>query len=479
MTFSVANFLAENVLCILDDPTDDSQRIGAREFGVWICDLPTLIGASQPLTLAYHPIASAPASRRASGAGGWPRRPPFVLGAISQNLVLDHDGSDGTLTPALDLVLNDEDEDEEQQAEVGLRSLATTERRKRRQKGKGMAPSTDHVQISERLALASQTLVRELSRQTRSTTVSAPTFLEVPPAQRAAPAPVSPSVTKRQSRWKLSFGKSAGETDISGTNKRIKASTFPRKLENDGQDCGETGVAISLSKPFQRLLKYPLLFQDLHLHTDPSTFEYESILGTVAEVEIEDENIQKEERDKMRDILSRIEGMDKVKELTVPKPSRVLVEERILAPRELSDTSKPSPPPVGNTKAKRGKTSFKRVLQDGKGGVRGKKDMWLIVFNDVVLRCQRTGTTSLPWGSPCASQVNSLHELQGKSEDATTSRGNSTARPRNLYKFIKVGFRPFFRSGSNLTMSLRSKIGLSATASSFVKAWCPWKSRWF
>ena len=135
------------------------------------------------------------------------------------------------------------------------------------------------------------------------------------------------------------------------------------------------------------------------------------------------------------------------------------MEERIPTPRELSASSKPSsPPPVGTTKAKRGKTSFKclgEVLQNGGGGIGGKKDIWLVVFNDVVLRCQRTGTISLPLGSAYASQVNSLREPQGKSEDANaTTRRNSTAPPRNLYKFIKVGFRPFFRSGNNLTMPL-------------------------
>ncbi len=164
----------------------------------------------------------------------------------------------------------------------------------------------------------------------------------------------------------------------------------------------------------------------------------------VAEVEnivrsIEDEKIQKEERDKTRDILARIEGLDKVKQLAAPKPSRVLVEERMLTPRESSDASKPSPPPTGTTRGVRGKSSFKRlsdVLQSGGGG--GKKDMWLVVFNDVVLRCQRTGTTSLPLGSAHASRANSLPELQGKSKYATTGRRNSSARPRNLYKFIKA-----------------------------------------
>ncbi|KAH9032468.1 kinase-like protein [Lactarius pseudohatsudake] len=238
MTLPVANFLVENVFCILDDPTDDSQRIGAREFGVWIRDLPTLMGASQPATHTHsrvpstasilgHPLASAPASRRPSSrppsaAGGSPRRPPALLHAISQNTPVDpvdHNGPDG-MHP--DLVLNEEDEDEEQQqqAEDGLspsvRSLSTTKRRKRGRKGKGMTPPTDHTQTSERLAMASQTLVRELSRQTRSTTASTQSFLEDPPSQ---PVPVStsiPPVTKKPSKWKLSFGKSAGEA-VTGT----------------------------------------------------------------------------------------------------------------------------------------------------------------------------------------------------------------------------------------------------------------------
>ena len=99
----------------------------------------------------------------------------------------------------------------------------------------------------------------------------------------------------------------------------LKVCTFLRKLEIDAQDRGETGLAISLSKPFQRLLKYPLLFQNLLFHTDPSTFEYDGTLRMVTEVEnivrsIEVEKIQKEERDKTRDILARIEGMDKVKD---------------------------------------------------------------------------------------------------------------------------------------------------------------------
>lgn len=218
----------------------------------------------------------------------------------------------------------------------------------------------------------------------------------------------------------------------------------------DAQDRGETGLSISLSKPFQRLLKYPLMFQNLLFHTDPSTFEYESTLQMVAEVEnivrsIEDEKIQKEERDKTRDILARIEGLDKVKQLAAPKPSRVLVEERMLSPRDTSDASKPSSPPpsTGTTRAVKGKSSMKRLSDVLQSGSSGKKDMWLVVFSDVVLRCQRTGTTSLPLGSAHASRANTVPEVQGKSKYATTGRRNSTARPRNLYKFIKVTYHSF------------------------------------
>jgi hypothetical protein len=204
------------------------------------------------------------------------------------------------------------------------------------------------------------------------------------------------------------------------------------------------------------LLKYPLLFQNLLFHTDPSTFEYESTLQMVAEVEtivrsIEDEKIQKEERDRTRDVFARIEGLEKVKQLAVPKPSRLLVEEKMVSVNELSRDSAGTPlprgsstPPAVGSKAVKGKSSFRRLsdaLQSsGPPAVGGRKDLWLVVFNDVVLRCQRTGTTSLPLAStsPGGARSNSLPELQGKAKYATTGRRNSHTKPRNLYKFIKI-----------------------------------------
>jgi hypothetical protein len=220
-------------------------------------------------------------------------------------------------------------------------------------------------------------------------------------------------------------------------------------LEELAAEKGETGLAITLSKPFQRLLKYPLLFQNLLYHTDPSTYEYESTLLMVAEVEnivrsIEDEKIQKEERDKTRDVFARIEGLDKVRQLALPKPSRVLVEERPCNPGGSSlngskAASPSSPPPMINLKGVRGKSSFKRLSDVlGTGGIGGKKDLWYVVFNDVVLQCQRTGTTSVPIAHSTTNRVNSLPDMGGKSKYATTGRRNSYTKPRNLYKFIKV-----------------------------------------
>ncbi|KXN85461.1 RhoGEF domain-containing protein gxcJ [Leucoagaricus sp. SymC.cos] len=222
-----------------------------------------------------------------------------------------------------------------------------------------------------------------------------------------------------------------------------------RHLEELAAEKGETGLAITLSKPFQRLLKYPLLFQNLLYHTDPSTYEYESTLLMVAEVEnivrsIEDEKIQKEERDKTRDVFARIEGLDKVRQVALPKPSRVLVEERPCNPggSPLSGsrvTSSSSPPPAINAKGVRGKSSFKRLSDVlGSSGIGGKKDLWYVVFNDVVLQCQRTGTTSLPIAHTTTNRVNSLPDMGGKSKYASTGRRNSYTKPRNLYKFIKI-----------------------------------------
>lgn len=142
--------------------------------------------------------------------------------------------------------------------------------------------------------------------------------------------------------------------------------------------------------------------------------------------------------------------------LAIPKPSRVLIEEKVFFGEEPSEGSSRTPSALGTSpKNVKQKSSLKRlsdVLPGGgnKSGVGGKNDLWLVKFNDVVLRCQRTGTTSLPLATGVnhgpgvsngvAGRSNSLPDFNGtgKGKYATTGRRHTQTRPRNLYKFIKV-----------------------------------------
>ena len=92
MTLPVAEFLAENVFCILEDPQDDSPRVSAREFGRWARDLPTLfngvshrrnmsISSTVGYTLASVPQSRRPSLRHAPYSGD---RSSWALGASSR-----------------------------------------------------------------------------------------------------------------------------------------------------------------------------------------------------------------------------------------------------------------------------------------------------------------------------------------------------------------------------------------------------------
>jgi hypothetical protein len=189
----------------------------------------------------------------------------------------------------------------------------------------------------------------------------------------------------------------------------------------------------------------------------------------VSEVEtivrsIEDEKIQKEERDKTRDAIARIDGLEKekvsctvhafyrlliflIQVLAVFKPSRLIIDER---PQEgsFADPNAKSMPPVtgaNRDRAVKTKSSFRRISEgvlgsrEDKNGLGSKRDLWLVVFNDVVLLCQRTGTTTLPLSTTMNTRANSLPDTQGKVKHATTGkRVSSQVRPRNLYRFLKV-----------------------------------------
>ena len=106
-------------------------------------------------------------------------------------------------------------------------------------------------------------------------------------------------------------------------------------------------------------------------------------------------------RDKTRDAFARTESMDIVKQLVVPKSSRLLVEEQPIVPPDSSTQTgrqKPAPLSALNENVK-GETSFRRlsdVLHPGRNSIGGNKGPWLVVFNDVVPQWKRTGITSFP-----------------------------------------------------------------------------------
>lgn len=97
---------------------------------------------------------------------------------------------------------------------------------------------------------------------------------------------------------------------------------------------------------------------------------------------VEDERIQKKERHKVWDVLGGIDGLDKVKQFAVPKPSRVLVEGRRIP-------TGPSGSGVTGVESRHSSRELIDALQPGGSNrIRGERDLWLVVFNDVLLSCQ-------------------------------------------------------------------------------------------
>lgn len=192
-------------------------------------------------------------------------------------------------------------------------------------------------------------------------------------------------------------------------------------LEELAAQRGEAGLAISLSKPFQRLLKYPLLFQNLLFNTSPSTREYEATLAMVDEVQaivrsIEDEKSSNEEREKARDAWARIEGIERNKTLMAPKPSRLLTSETLVPGKE-----------------KKGKSSHRLsdILKHR------NTEQWIVRFTDVSLLCERTGYTSLPMSTTKGAGLKSESQTD-LNKRLSSSKRNQSLKQRNMYCFIKV-----------------------------------------
>ncbi|WWC60421.1 uncharacterized protein I303_102993 [Kwoniella dejecticola CBS 10117] len=225
------------------------------------------------------------------------------------------------------------------------------------------------------------------------------------------------------------LSKKLEETDMGVLSKKLA------QLEEFASEKGEAGLVISLSKPFQRLLKYPLLFQNLLFNTDPSLKEYEATLSMVDQVEeivrsIEDQKSTEEEREKTRDVWARIDGLEKDKVIMAPKSSRLLISETQLSvpTNNPSKTTKEAPPSV------KGKKSFKRLSDI----LRGDSDLWVVRFSDVSLLCEKNGITHLPIASfKKATKSDSVNDF-GNKKYATMGRRSASVRARNLYRFVKV-----------------------------------------
>ncbi|EGG00331.1 uncharacterized protein MELLADRAFT_26699, partial [Melampsora larici-populina 98AG31] len=246
----------------------------------------------------------------------------------------------------------------------------------------------------------------------------------------AAAGPKASGVTKSQKRFaKLIMVRSSHTA-------HMLFSILLSQLEENAAKQGECGLAICLSKPFQRLLKYPLLFQNLLYHTDASTHEYESAHAMAISIDsivrsIEDEKISEEERDKARDAWSRIEGMNE-KVLMVPKSDRLLMSEESALPSQTPMFKKDHKSTADRLRILKGQKSFRRLSDmigsEAKEPTMGsKRDVWLVVFSDVILRCQRVGVTRM-----------STSTFSSSSKDKKKTRRSLPGRERNLYKFIKI-----------------------------------------
>ncbi|KAJ7039219.1 hypothetical protein C8F04DRAFT_1087539 [Mycena alexandri] len=291
MTRPVAEHFAYKVFNVLDDPKDDSERISAADFGLWAKDLPDLLsnqspghkraGSTASLTHGHRiscsiPLSHRPSSRQASGTTSTIRTPAIQSRSLSRagsfgaafetayekpeaselSTVIDQDAEEQEEEREY-RQFQDNDKDGGESVNTESRSASTNKRRKRgARKGKGsQPPPTPKDETLENLAVASQSLAREISRASRasrsslrSTTTATTTSSNksrrgrqpfepvsmyampvtmlgkippVPPLPKLsapAPAPVVPAavslapsqpITKKPSKWKLSFGKSS------------------------------------------------------------------------------------------------------------------------------------------------------------------------------------------------------------------------------------------------------------------------------
>ncbi|KAF8134617.1 hypothetical protein EV363DRAFT_1397010 [Boletus edulis] len=283
MTTAVAEFLATRVFYLpLSASFSLSENmmtpVTAREFGAWIKDLPALLSESTPLSRPVpghkrvvsassitvgHPLSSCPPSRRPSSRAGGRTPvihsrslsrapsfgPPFEKTGLGLETVPDLDMSvveemEGEiLKPSHIEVIEEVDAADEQEfgsenkpnAEQDMedgRSRSTKKRGRRGARKSKQFTNDAADETLEVLASASQTLAREISLVSRSSSrqhsssISSPVIdisraasiasskmpsvlvaeTHLPATDAPASQPAAPVVAKKASKWKLSFG---------------------------------------------------------------------------------------------------------------------------------------------------------------------------------------------------------------------------------------------------------------------------------
>jgi len=261
MTATVADFLTSRVFSFPSFSMSPSPPVTAREFADWVKDLPahfsvlpaSPLGLGTPKPLGHkrvpstssapfgHPLSSCPPSRRPSSRAGLrtpvlhPRslsvsRAPSVSASVVGRAL-------GALETVMDVGDTSIDESEVvvacplQHTEVGINAeLDETEpskeanhelledgrsrsnkKRGRRGARKSKAPTAvdgDRDETLHVLAIASQSLAREMSNASRSSSLAAPAIVE--PLSTTSPLP--PPVMKKASIWKLPFSKGSCNT---------------------------------------------------------------------------------------------------------------------------------------------------------------------------------------------------------------------------------------------------------------------------
>lgn len=183
-------------------------------------------------------------------------------------------------------------------------------------------------------------------------------------------------------------------------------------------------------------------------------FEIDAIVRS-----IENEKASEEDRTRTRDVWARIDGIND-RALLSPRSDRLLISEAAMwslsttgnstvaaGRRTFSDAARTVDD--AHARTAKSKTKATRRLSDMTGmgnkddsagdkkkkqpSIGSKRDVWLVTFTDVVIRCQRVGVTNL-------SMQNTLDTGKTPSTDIKDTRRRTIllSRERNLYKFLKI-----------------------------------------